>query len=460
MKNSNHLPTNVNVYNSIISDPINRNKYIEKFISLLGEFEDNSVISLDGEWGSGKTFFVKAVKMVLDAFNPDITYKDNQLTTSQKESICSKFKNINPNKHGTFVTVYYDAWENDNDYDPILSVIYTISQSIESDESFVNNPNILLIACSIMSLVTGKNFNGFKDELKQKSMLEGIKSSKELYYQIKDYLNSLLPEHGNRMIIFVDELDRCRPTYAIELLERIKHYFTDDRITFIFSVNLEQLQYTINNSYGYGFDGYKYLDRFFDLKINIPKVDTEMYCKILDHQQTSYLYDKVTTILMDIYDFSLREKQRFIQSIKLSGYKIAHNGNYFETTDRFCINIVLPLLIALKTSNITEYRDFKNGVNPKPLLEFYSHPYVKDNKKWFFINNMLNSNEAFELDVYKTVIIDYEKRIEEVYNAIFNYNYDIQNSFQKIGDMEFDRKTAIFVFELEDLMSDYTDFLI
>ena len=49
-------------------------------------------------------------------------------------------------------------------------------------------------------------------------------------------------ERGNRLIIFIDELDRCKPTFAVHLLEQIKHYIFDDRITFVFSINLEQLQ--------------------------------------------------------------------------------------------------------------------------------------------------------------------------------------------------------------------------
>ena len=47
---------------------------------------------------------------------------------------------------------------------------------------------------------------------------------------------------GNRLIIMVDELDRCKPSYAVKLLERIKHYFTNDRITFVFSVNTYELE--------------------------------------------------------------------------------------------------------------------------------------------------------------------------------------------------------------------------
>ena len=75
-----------------------------------------------------------------------------------------------------------------------------------------------------------------------------LKSKKELREKVNEFFNSLLPEKGNRLIIMVDELDRCKPSYAVKLLERIKHYFTNDRITFVFSVNTYELEKSFNFS--------------------------------------------------------------------------------------------------------------------------------------------------------------------------------------------------------------------
>ena len=80
----------------------------------------------------------------------------------------------------------------------------------------------------------------------------------------------------------MDELDRCRPSYAVRLLERIEHYFINDRITFVFSVNLEQLQHTIKNFYGNDFDACRYLDRFFDLRLSLPPINTTKYYNYLN----------------------------------------------------------------------------------------------------------------------------------------------------------------------------------
>lgn len=72
-------------------------------------------------------------------------------------------------------------------------------------------------------------------------------------------------------------LDRCRPSYAIEMLERIKHYFDDDRIVFVMSVNKAQLVHTISNCYGDGFDSSDYLNKFFDISLQLPPVDTTLH---------------------------------------------------------------------------------------------------------------------------------------------------------------------------------------
>jgi predicted KAP-like P-loop ATPase len=97
--------------------------------------------------------------------------------------------------------------------------------------------------------------------------LSELKSQKDIHAIVEAFLDSLLSEQGNRLVVFIDELDRCKPSYAVHLLERIKHYFSNDRITFVFSVNVEELQHTVRRYYGEGFDASRYLDRFFDYRM-------------------------------------------------------------------------------------------------------------------------------------------------------------------------------------------------
>src|SRR5690606_31380774 len=88
------------------------------------------------------------------------------------------------------------------------------------------------------------------------------------------------PDDQSNLIIFVDELDRCKPTYAIELLERIKHLFDIDRIVFVLAVNRDQLAKSLQGVYGPSFDGCHYLKRFIDIDYGLRRPGNEQYINI------------------------------------------------------------------------------------------------------------------------------------------------------------------------------------
>ena len=87
MKSLDLTPTNENVYNSLINDSIGRGEFVRQFVKMLNAIEDNCTIALEGNWGSGKTFFVKQVKMVLDAHNPNYQPVNGFLTEERRKAI-------------------------------------------------------------------------------------------------------------------------------------------------------------------------------------------------------------------------------------------------------------------------------------------------------------------------------------------------------------------------------------
>ena len=124
-------PTDENLLNTLKDDTIERNASIFNFIRILDSLEDSCSIALEGNWGSGKTFFVKQTKMILDAFNQSSTKMDEPqkqaVVAACKRSYDRRFPEIQPQ-----VCVYYDAWKNDNDDDPVLSLVYTILQDVDN----------------------------------------------------------------------------------------------------------------------------------------------------------------------------------------------------------------------------------------------------------------------------------------------------------------------------------------
>nr|WP_279504657.1 P-loop NTPase fold protein [Aeromonas veronii] len=75
----------------------------------------------------------------------------------------------------------------------------------------------------------------------------------------------------------IDELDRCRPSYAVEMLETIKHIFDIPKVVFVLATDTEQLQHAIKVIYGDGFDAQNYLGRFFMRRFNLPLVSTKVF---------------------------------------------------------------------------------------------------------------------------------------------------------------------------------------
>lgn len=110
-----------------------------------------------------------------------------------------------------------------------------------------------------------------EDELKSHTNVkQAIKDFKSQLAALVDYLDTR-PEVQLPIFVYIDELDRCRPDYAIKLLEGIKHLFGIPGIHFIVATNLPQLAHSVRAVYGEKFDAERYLKRFFDMEYSLPE---------------------------------------------------------------------------------------------------------------------------------------------------------------------------------------------
>ncbi|WP_156249919.1 KAP family P-loop NTPase fold protein [Limosilactobacillus reuteri] len=256
-------PTQQNLINSIQKDITGRNMVLGNLLRLLNRLEDSYSIAINGSWGSGKTFFVKQCQLILDSLTIESNNIDNGVIIARSQLF--KDKEVKELQGKIFRTAYYDAWTHDNDEDPIISILNCLATVHWNNEVKETLIKVIDAGISIVNTTTSLELPKLKNFL-QNSKKQNIEKAKKQFTQA---LAKLVPEKG-QLIIFIDELDRCKPTYAVKLLERIKHYFTNSKITFVFSVDLSQLQNTIKRYYGSQFDGIQYLDRFFDLVITLP----------------------------------------------------------------------------------------------------------------------------------------------------------------------------------------------
>lgn len=455
MKSLDLTPTNENVYNSLINDSIGRGEFVRQFVKMLNAIEDNCTIALEGNWGSGKTFFVKQVKMVLDAHNPNYQPVNGFLTEERRKVIKEKCSEFNVEDGSTELKpqlcVYYDAWQNDNDEDPILSLVYSIVKEIGSEFSF-NKKSTLDICGELIKLVCDKDISKLIKVLKGKNALDRIRKTKDEADKVSEFLQSLLPEVGERLIVFVDELDRCKPSYAVKLLERIKHYFLDEEITFVFSVNINELQHTIKKHYGSDFDATRYLDRFFDLRATLPKFDLDKYYANIGFELNENMFNYVCASVINKYQFEMRNIAKYIRLAKIAVPKSVRKGDMLFVPEKrasFIYNTyVIPIMIGLKLTDAKRFENFVNGKDCTPLLDFQ-----KCFSMGCFADWALDHDEKTSGD--NSAVI--KKKIKEIYDAIFVEKYE-DESYRSIGSMYFDKKTKNSVMCIAGLMSSLASF--
>lgn len=450
------IPTKENLLKTLEEDILERNKELVYFYDLLMAQETASAIAIDGRWGSGKTFFVKQMLLLLNARN-----KRYQMDDDERKRILS-YVPFKPKKDeeddNCFLSIYYDAWENDNDMEPILSIVYEITKQLSLDYSFDSNCSIFKLSVTILETISRRNIHGIIDELKGDDPLAKFKQQKDFSENIKSFFTQLLEERGKRLVIFIDELDRCKPSYAVKLLEQIKHYLCDERVTFVFSINLQELQYTIKHYYGDSFDAYRYLDRFFDIRISVPPSNKDKFCNKLG-LNSAYCLEKVCKHFAKNYNMELREITRYYRQVKTAAYVATHESTSFDFSfedgkaKHMIIMYIVPIIIGLRIVNISMYDEFVNGKNIKPLTDILLNEEIAH----YFFRKLLNNDESFHKEDNKKIVTK-EQKINDIYEAIFVKEYSGAEYCKYIGEYEFDNNSKIFALNVANMLSVYADY--
>lgn len=254
----------IDIENPFKNDKLHREEEVKNLTAMFDIVDNQMVLAINSQWGTGKTSFLRMW---------------NQHLINQG-----------------YKTIFFNAWENDFVDDPFIAFVDEIRDSINDENKvrgliekakdvslalFKQTPKM---ASKIIKEKTGFDSEEIisNDEL-AKSVADKIdsynknkKSVNKFKIELEKIANKEFEENKKTMIIFVDELDRCRPDYAISLLERIKHFFNVQNIIFILGIDKEALSNSIRVIYGEQTDINGYLTRFIDIeyKLNdIAKVD-------------------------------------------------------------------------------------------------------------------------------------------------------------------------------------------
>lgn len=409
------------------------------------------VINVNAEWGAGKTYFVKRWAEDLKHEHP---------------------------------VVYIDAWSNDFMDSPIITVLAEIQEQLletinkshltQAKRKSFKNIGISVLPKILAALV--KRYGGFDIEdlfvdensdtctspstqnnksLDLSAAMEAMttqafkehsdykKGVKELKGTIKELVKYSIekPKGGLQAtardypaFIFIDELDRCRPTYAVEMLEAIKHIFDIEGLVIVVSTHTEELQHTIKALYGNDFNADNYLRRFFDTKYHL---DVGISASLLEANcdftvlNNHYLEQK-NVLLFPL--LSPEDIKRQLSSLiaKISNWQNLTPRSAIQLTDRLltCIElisdektvdvIVLSTLVCLYMFNKPEY-DNMCSVLKEDLFTVESKLdlYCKQLNLPHYLKEIVSSTRDYE-GVKQLLILDgYERETFMRHNSNF-----------------------------------------
>lgn len=348
----------INKQNPFKNDILEREGEIKNISSIFTSIDGPLVVSLDSPWGTGKTTFVKLWRGFLETQNIE--------------------------------SIYFNAWETDYSDDPLIAIASELDKWVTErnnksiiEDSWKKTKSILpciiksaVIAAAKAATLGALDINkeyeeiaaelagGVATDLIQKHNLQTAATA-QFKEGIEETL-SILGDEQKNLIIFIDELDRCRPIYAIELLERIKHLFNIERLIFVLSTDIKQLSHSVNAIYGNNFDSRQYLQRFIDIDYSIktPNNKNYLYSILNSTSVTDYFKDRSAgryelehlidccELLSRRFKLSLRKINLLVTRIKLILCSIP--------TNHFLDEPLLISLLILKEQNqqlYTRYAD-------------------------------------------------------------------------------------------------------
>lgn len=240
---------------------------LDGWLRLIKNLSGGSVLAVTGVWGVGKTTALRMLESkLLD------TTSEFEGEIQQQFSVCK-----------------IDAWANDDLEEPLLALLAALKDArpepaamqklTESAISYIKPLTLAGVKVASNSLGVGSIVDAIESATNHKSelslLLENLKSRNEVRQKFRTELSALAED--KKLILFVDELDRCRPDFALRLLERLKHFFEVPNVIVVLGVDLDSLSDVVQGSYGANFDGRRYLERFVHLELELkPSVNAAL----------------------------------------------------------------------------------------------------------------------------------------------------------------------------------------
>ncbi len=365
-----------------IDDRLGRQRFANGLANLAkGAGGSPFVVGVHGEWGSGKTFMLRRWQR-------------------QMENDGCK-------------TIYFNAWEDDFHANPLVAITGQIWESLKGGslqeigkslkQGFMKAAGKKTLAAVWL---TEQDLSSTAEQTVN-SYMETRKMVNDLRERLKELGNVVKGKTGVPLIFVIDELDRCCPVFAIELLERVKHIFSVPGIVFVLGINKTQLEKSIKSVYG-EIDAENYLRRFFDMVLVLPPSAPSRYSnylmdkyKIINHIADSGVHrakygsrsysgswqmaiEDIYAVMADCMELSLREIEHAFRMLLFVIYskEIKPENRHVMQPDE---GKAVLFLIFLKIKNSELYRDFiHGGTTSKDVIDYMLNVIrVRGNVKWY-----------------------------------------------------------------------------
>lgn len=341
-------------------DQFGRAALATQLSTYINRLKAGAVLGIDAPWGEGKSWFGR--------------HWAEQLRTDHK-------------------VVFIDAFENDYVDDPFLLIASELSALLDEatgqgaslrtkaagvmkaivpmgTKAVINLAGRLLAGTSDLSSDLQDTLNAATDgaaDGAEKWIEKRIESMAEERASLKGFRVALAEaalKSDQPVVVMIDELDRCKPSFSVTLIERIKHLFDVPNLVFVLLLNRKQMEIAIEGQYGQGTDGQGYLGKFVNLWFELPKAttgangDDARHAAYTEHtlarygftqaaQQSAESFKKDVVFWTGAFAMSLREIERMCALFVLSnrqhsgllGYLIATKIKFPKTFSNLRQNI-------------------------------------------------------------------------------------------------------------------------
>jgi hypothetical protein len=282
-------------------DSLGREQYANAFARIIQEAETPLVIGLYGDWGSGKTSLMHMIDARLD---------------------------------GTpFKTVWFDAWQHQHDDNPAVALAHTLVDELELGEEGKKLLAVISLAFGSMLLKATTSLS-VDDISKFGERVEAERFQvRDARSRLRNHFESLVSRalaKEERLVLFIDDLDRCSPDTALALLEALKLYLDFANCVFVIGADRLSLEAAVATRYGDRAVGNsRYLDKVVQLPFSIPPIHASAMKEFVDSLVGIELVPTVDMLVAGLGD-NPRSVKRFINILLLNHElaKEAHVANY------------------------------------------------------------------------------------------------------------------------------------